>query len=90
MIGLFKDNVNQTRKPAGFMEKMMLTGMDFGHVKLSDWGFKKLPVLMPQGIVDPGCGGRRNVGKLLKNYPKEIATGLDYSPLSVKKARLPM
>lgn len=89
MIGLFKDNVNQTRKPESFMEKMMLAGMDFRHVKMSG-SFKKLPVLTPQGIVEPGCGGRRNVGKLLKNYPKEIATGLDYSPLSVKKARLLM
>lgn len=89
MIGLFKDNVNQTRKPAGFMEKMMLAGMDFGHVKVSDWGFKRLPVLMPQGIVDLGCSGGRNFGEALKKYPKKVA-GLDYSPLSVKKARLPM
>ena len=89
MIELFKDNVNQTRKPAGFMEKMMLAGMNFGHVKVSDWGFKRLPVLMPQGIVDLGCSGGRNFGEALKKYPKRVA-GLDYSPLSVKKARLPM
>ena len=30
-MGLFKNYVNQTRKPEGFLGKMMLGGMNAGH-----------------------------------------------------------
>ena len=37
-MGLFKDYVSQTRKPEGFLVKMMLRGMNSGHAKMADWG----------------------------------------------------
>ena len=37
-MGLFKNYVSQTRKPEGFLGKMMLGGMNSGHAKLADWG----------------------------------------------------
>ena len=42
-MGLFKDYVSQTRKPEGFLGKMMLSGMNSGHAKMADWGFAHLP-----------------------------------------------
>lgn len=86
-MGLFKDYVSQTRKPEGLMGKMMLAGMNSGHAKLADWGLVHLSVADPQKIVDLGCGGGRNVGELLKRFPKSTVFGIDYSPLSVEKAK---
>ena len=86
-MGLYKDFVRQTRKPEGFLGKMMLSGMNTGHAKLADWGFTHLPDLDPEKAVDLGCGGGRNVGELLRKYPKVYVTAVDHSALSVKKAK---
>ena len=86
-MGLFKDFVSQTRKPEGLLGKMMLSGMNSGHAKLADWGFTHLPAITPTKAVDLGCGGGRNAGELLKKYPKAHVTAIDYSHLSVEKAR---
>ena len=40
-MGLFKDFVSQTRKPEGFLGKMMVNGMNGGHAKLADWGMSR-------------------------------------------------
>lgn len=86
-MGLFKNYVNQTRKPEGFLGKMMLRGMNSGHAKLADWGFTHLPAMNSEKAVDLGCGGGRNAGELLKMYPKAHVTAVDYSELSVEKAK---
>ena len=86
-MGLFKNFVSQTRKPEGFLGKMMLGGMNSGHAKLADWGFMHLPEMTPGRAVDLGCGGGRNAGELLKKYQKAHVTAVDYSALSVEKAR---
>ena len=86
-MGLFKNYVSQTRKPEGFLGKMMLGGMNSGHAKLSDWGFTHLPAMTPESAADLGCGGGRNAGELLKMYPKAHVTAVDYSELSVEKAK---
>ena len=85
-MGLFKDYVNQTRKPEGFLGKAMLAGMNTGHAKMADWGFSYLPEIAPIKVVDLGCGGGRNAGELLKTYPNAHVTAIDYSDLSVAKA----
>ena len=86
-MGLFRNYVNQTRRPEGFLGKMMLAGMNPGHAKLADWGLGQLPALDPRRIADLGCGGGRNAGELLKRYPAAHVTALDYSALSVEKAK---
>ena len=86
-MGLFKSFVNQTRKPDGFLGKLMLSSMNSGHAKLADWGFSHLPDIAPEKAVDLGCGAGRNVGELLKKYPKAHVTGMDYSDLSVEKSK---
>lgn len=86
-MGLFKNYVNQTRKPEGFLGKMMLSGMNSGHAMLADWGFSLLPKITPSKALDLGCGGGRNAGELLIKYPDIYVTAVDYSDLSVAKAR---
>lgn len=86
-MGLFKNFVSQTRKPEGVLGKMMLSWMNSGHAKLADWGFTHLPPVTPAEAADLGCGGGRNAGELLKKYPDVHVTAIDYSELSVEKAR---
>jgi ubiquinone/menaquinone biosynthesis C-methylase UbiE len=86
-MGLFKKFVSQTRKPDGFLGKMMLSSMNSGHAKMADWGFSYLPNISFENVVDIGCGAGRNVGELLKRYPKAHVTGIDYSDLSVEKSK---
>ena len=85
-MGLFKDFVSQTRKPAGFLGKMMVNGMNGGHAKMADWGMSHLKSIAPQEIVEIGCGGGRNAGELLKKYPSAHVAAIDYSDVSVSKA----
>ena len=86
-MGLFKNYVSQTRKPEGVLGKMMLKGMNSGHAKMADWGLSHLPAVQPAEITDLGCGGGRNAGELLRRYPMAHVTAVDYSDLSVEKAR---
>ena len=75
-MGLLKDYVSQTRKPEGFLGKIMLGGMNGGHAKLADWGMAHLPSLAPSEIADLGCGGGRNIGELL--YIKGVQSFIKY------------
>lgn len=86
-MGLMKKFFNQTRKPEGKLGKMMLSGMNSGHAKLADWGMEHLPKIQPKNVVDLGCGAGRNAGELLKKYLEAHVLAVDYSPLSVEKAK---
>ena len=86
-MGLFKKYVNQTRKPEGFLGKLMVGGMNGGHGGLADWGMSHLDGVPASGIAELGCGGGRNAGELLKRYPAAVLTALDYSSVSVEKAK---
>ena len=86
-MGIMKKFFNQTRKPEGTLGKIMLSSMNSGHAKMAAWGISHLPELNPSRIVELGCGAGRNAGELLKKYPKAHVTAIDYSLLSVEKAR---
>ena len=86
-MGLYKKFVNQTRKPEGFLGKMMVSGMNGGHAKLADWGMDHLDGIDASSIAELGCGGGRNTAELLKRYPQGKVSALDYSPLSVEKTK---
>ena len=86
-MGLLKKYFNQTRKPEGKLGRLMISGMNSGHAKLTDWGFTQLPEIPVKKAVDLGCGGGRSVSLLLEKFPGSHVTGVDYSPLSVDKAR---
>ncbi|MBE6835190.1 MAG: methyltransferase domain-containing protein [Ruminococcaceae bacterium] len=86
-MGILKKYFNQTRKPEGFLGKMMVNGMNGGHAKLADWGMSFLKEVNPESVVDLGCGGGRNAGELMNKYPHSKVTAIDYSEVSVEKAR---
>src|SRR5699024_6977370 len=46
-----------------------------------------LPETGPAKIAELGCGGGRNIRALLRKYPAATITALDYSEISVEKAK---
>ena len=86
-MGLIKKYMNQTRKPEGVLGNLMITGMNTGHAAMAKWGSDYLRVSDPANVIDLGCGGGRNVKALSERYAEAKVTGLDYSELSVERAR---
>ncbi|MBR0151121.1 MAG: class I SAM-dependent methyltransferase [Synergistaceae bacterium] len=84
LLGKFFSNAG---KPAGFMGRVMIWGMNIFHARVAHWALSRLNIPEPVQIAELGCGGGRNIRDLLDKYPASHVTGLDYSPLSLEKAR---
>ena len=79
--------IENTRRPTGFGGGLMVNLMNLCHMPLARWGMKLLPLPADAKILDCGCGGGANIKRLLKKCPQGIVKGIDYSPVSVEKAR---
>lgn len=86
-MGLLKAFFSNTRKPEGLLGKCMVGSMNHAHAALADWGLSHLPETGPTKIAELGCGGGRNIQALLRKYPAATIAALDYSEISVEKAR---
>ena len=86
-MGILKVFFNNTRKPEGLLGRCMVGSMNHAHAALADWGLRHLPETGPTEIAELGCGGGRNIRALLRKYPAATVTALDYSKISVEKAR---
>lgn len=76
-----------TRRPTGLGGRAMVAMMNVGHRALADWGLQFLELSPDAAVLDCGCGGGANLTRLLKKCPNGIVKGIDYSPVSVEKAR---
>ena len=86
-MGILSKIFSNTRKPEGFFGRMMVNGMNGGgHARLAEWGLSHLTLTYDANVLDVGCGGGANVARLLKRCPQGTVTGIDYSPVSVKKS----
>ncbi len=75
-----------TRKPVGLGGKLMVAMMNLGHSPVAQVGC--LLRLAPNAkVLDCGCGGGANIKRLLKKCPHGVVKGIDYSPVSVEKAK---
>ena len=89
-MGILKQFFNNTRKPNGWMGKLMVNGMNQGHAAVSDWGlsyFPDVPGAAHSMLADFGCGGGRNTAELLKRFPEARVTALDYSKVACDKTQ---
>lgn len=59
--------------------------MNREHAQVPDWGMGHLSSIHASSIVKLGCGGSRNVGKLLQMYPAARLVAVDYSTESLAK-----
>ncbi len=85
-MGFMKSFFSQTKKPEGFLGKVMVNGMNTGgHASLAQWGFGFIGNKDAACSLDCGCGGGANVKRLLERSEK--AYGIDYSDISVAKSK---
>ena len=87
-MGLAEKFFSNARKPAGLLGKIMIAGMNIFHAPVAHWGMSHLNIPEPSEIAELGCGGGKNITDLLRKYPASRVTGVDYSPLSLAKARI--
>lgn len=76
-----------TRRPVGIGGKIMVAMMNLGHSPVAKWGLHYLKLPTDAKVLDCGCGGGANIKRILKMCPKGTVKGIDYSDVSVKKAR---
>ena len=76
-----------TRKPVGLGGKIMVAMMNFGHSAMAEWGLRFLQPAPDAMVLDGGCGGGANIKTLLKLCSNGKVQGIDYSAVSVEKAR---
>jgi hypothetical protein len=86
-MGLFRNFVNQTRKPEGFLGKMMVNGMNDGHAKMADWGLSHLTKANPSKMIELGCGGGRNARDCWLDILPQISQLLTIHLYPLKKQR---
>ena len=85
--GLLSKFFSNTRKPEGFLGKIMVNGMNGGgHASLATWAMDALQMPHDGAILDIGCGGGANIARLLKRCPQSTVYGVDYSSVSVEKS----
>lgn len=87
MAGAGKAFWKNTRKPEGLGGKIMVSMMNIAHCAIAHWGFRFLNAAADANALDCGCGGGANVQRLLRKCPQGTVKGIDYSPVSVEKAR---
>ena len=75
-------------KPEGEAGFRLLDRMNGGrHEELALWGLSFLSVRESDKVLDVGCGGGANIGRLLARVPLGSVAGVDYSPVSVEASR---
>ena len=86
-MGLLRKFFSNTGKPQGTMGKIVVAMMNRGHAGVAAWGFSHLDLRGDEHVLDCGCGGGANIAVFLRMVDEGYVTGLDYSPISVEKAR---
>jgi len=88
MMGLMHKIFSNTRKPEGWIGKIMAKGMNSGgHAALANWALQSFNLTPDAHVLDVGCGGGANLRRLLDKCPTGTMTGVDYSPVSVSTSR---
>lgn len=76
------------RSPHGFWGKRILKAMNGDkHAALPEWVLAEIKVKPDARILDIGCGGGANIGRMLKLFPNSKATGLDYSETAIEMTK---
>ena len=86
-MGLLKSFFSQCARPEGFLGRMMLRFMNFGHAPLTNWGLGLIEMHDSWTMLDIGCGGGATLKRLLKRSEGAKVYGIDISEESVAKAR---
>ena len=87
IMGFLSKFFSNARKPEGFLGKIMVNGMNGGgHAAMANWALASVKIDADDRILDIGCGGGANIARLLQRTQQGTLTGIDFSPVSVRKS----
>ena len=86
-MGLVRSFFSQCARPEGFLGRVMLRFMNFGHAPLTNWGLSLVEIHDGWTMLDIGCGGGATLKRLLKRSKGAQVYAIDISEESVAKAR---
>lgn len=86
-MGLLNRFFTNCANPQGWMGRMMLRMMNFGHAPLTNWGLGFVEFQKGWTMLDIGCGGGATLKRLTKRSEWAQVYGIDISEESVAKAR---
>lgn len=86
-MGLMTKFFSQCARPEGFLGRVMLRFMNFGHAPLTNWGLGLIKIQDGWTMLDIGCGGGATLKRLLKRSNGAKVYGIDISEQSVAKAK---
>ena len=84
---LIRSFFSQCARPEGFLGRVMLRFMNFGHAPLTNWGLSLIEIHDGWTMLDIGCGGGATLKRLLKRSKDAQVYGIDISEESVAKAK---
>ena len=70
-----------TRKPAGFSGRVMVSMMNLCHSPMARWGFRFLKLAGNAAVLDCGCGGGANLTRQRGKSPEGQPAGHSAGPL---------
>ncbi len=74
-------------RPQGFWGAWMIRKMNLGHASLTAWALEQIAFSSTDTVLDVGCGGGKAVRRIHALVPEGNVCGIDFSPLSVEKAK---
>jgi len=87
MANILNQFFSQCARPEGFLGRVMLRFMNFGHAPLTNWGLSLVSFQNKWTMLDIGCGGGATLKRLLKRSRDARVFGIDISAESIAKAR---
>lgn len=84
---IIKPITRNARHPKGFWGSMMIKKMNLGHSQLTAWALEEIGFAPTDHVLDVGCGGGKAIARILPLVPQGRVDGIDFSCLSVEKAR---
>lgn len=82
-MGMFSKFWNTNARPEGWLGRFSLRMMNLTHTPMARWNLSFIDFQPDWTILDVGCGGGKNIARMLKRCPQGQVYGIDYSEESV-------
>ena len=86
-MGMFSKFWNTNARPEGWLGSFSLWMMNLSHTPMARWNLSFIDFQPDWTILDVGCGGGKNIARMLKRCPQGQVYGIDYSEESVAMSR---
>jgi len=86
-MSVFNDLIEQSKKPRGFIGRIMLSIMNIVHNSIFQFGIEHISIRENSKILDLGFGGGKILKLLSKKYKSIELFGVDFSLEAIETAR---